>query len=131
MKMQQTSQGQVATLVKAPVAQVSQQPASGGALAFPVHLSKMNTKGVTASSNVSIAKQQVQTVGVQQLMLQRRQQQDQTPQSIAQQKLPAQQGIQTLAPGAPVSVAQAAKMTHLSTQQVSNQYIPFISNCVL
>lgn len=131
MKMQQTSQGQVATLVKAPVAQVSQQPASGGALAFPVHLSKMNTKGVTASSNVSIAKQQVQTVGVQQLMLQRRQQQDQTPQSIAQQQLPAQQGIQTLAPGAPVSVAQAAKMTHLSTQQVSNQYIPFISNCVL
>lgn len=84
VKVQQSAPPPVATLVKTQSGPTSQPAPGGQTLTFPLHLAKSNSKGSAPGTPTTGSPKQVQTLtSVQQLMLQRRQQDQVAP--VAQQ----------------------------------------------
>ncbi|CAL8084422.1 unnamed protein product [Orchesella dallaii] len=119
MKVQSTASGQLATLVKSTGGPPGQQN-PGGPMAFPVHVSKINTKGGSPGGPGGPKQQPVQTLGVQQVMIQRRQPDVGPPQTVQQQQHNAQQAMVA---ASQASAAQG-KITHITTQVTPQGNIP-------
>jgi len=119
MKVQSTGSGQLATLVKSPGGQPVGQQTASGALAFPVHVSKMNTKGnQPGGSKQQQQQQQVQQIGVQQVMIRRQPGDPGPPQTTQQQQQQAAAQQAAIAAASQASAAAQGKITHITTQVV-------------